>query len=240
MTYPAYQKYKESGVLWLGKVPSHWDVKRLKYMVTCNDETLSENFDPETVIKYVDISSVNLIGGITSIEELEFDKSPSRARRIVHHGDTIVSTVRTYLKAIAAIRNPPENLIVSTGFAVVRPRNNVDPDYLGYFLQSHGFIGEVVSKSVGVSYPAINPTEIVCIESLLPSLAEQKSIAEFLDIKTAEIDALIAGLPTIATSSNGGISKMVCLLQEYRTALITNAVTGKIDVRNHQKKREAA
>lgn len=214
---------KDSGIDWLGPIPTHWEMKRLKDIVTYNDESLPETTDPAMSIKYVDISSVNLIDGITNVEEFEFEKAPSRARRIVRHGDTIVSTVRTYLKAIAAIRNPEDDLIVSTGFAVVRPRNKVDPEYLGYFLQSQGFIGEVVSKSVGVSYPAINASDLVGIESLLPPLLEQKAIADFLDVKMAEIDALIAKK-----------EELLKLLAEQRAALITNAVTGKIDVRGFQ------
>ena len=214
MSYPAYESYKDSGVEWLGEVPSQWDIKRLKYLCTVNDETLPENTDPEMLVNYVDISSVNLIDGITDIEPLEFEKAPSRARRIVKDGDTIVSTVRTYLKAIAPIIGPVENLIVSTGFCVVRPHKNVDHAYLGFFLQSEGFVGEVVSKSVGVSYPAINPDGIISIESPLPSIPQQKAIAAFLDEKTAAVDDLIAKK-----------EKLLELLAEKRTALITQAVT---------------
>lgn len=63
-----------------------------------------------------------MIGQVHEIATYRFEDAPSRARRRVRHGDVIISTVRTYLQAIAQIENPPENLIVSTGFAVVRPR----------------------------------------------------------------------------------------------------------------------
>ena len=181
MTYPAYEQYKDSGIPWLAQVPEGWSTKPLKHVVSCNDETLSDNTDPEHSISYVDISSVNLIEGITNVEEMIFENAPSRARRLVKDGDTIVSTVRTYLKAIASIRNPAENLVVSTGFAVIRPKKLIDQKYLGYFLQSEGFVGEVVSNSVGVSYPAINASDLINIEILLPPLTEQKGIATFLD-----------------------------------------------------------
>lgn len=75
----------------------------MKFAATCNDEALPENTDPDYEIAYVDISSVDLVNGIASIEHLPFEEAPSRARRIVRDGDTIVSTVRTYLKAIAPI-----------------------------------------------------------------------------------------------------------------------------------------
>jgi len=64
---------------------------------------------------------VTSIGEIDGIQRLNFKDAPSRARRILSKGDTIVSTVRTYLKAIAFIENVQSNLICSTGFAVLTP-----------------------------------------------------------------------------------------------------------------------
>jgi len=218
---PAYPKTKKSGVEWLGDIPEHWEVRRLKFAVSCNDETLPENTDSETEIGYVDISSVSLAEGITCTETLSFEKAPSRARRKVRDGDTIVSTVRTYLKAIAPINKPSENLIVSTGFAVIRPLEIMEPSFLGYFLQSQGFVDSVVANSKGVSYPAINPSELVCIPVSYPkNKNEQKAIAEFLDRKTGRIDELI-----------GKKKELIGKLNEQRSALITSAVTGKLQSR---------
>jgi type I restriction enzyme S subunit len=196
-----------------------WTSKRLKYISTINDEALPETTDPEYELLYVDIGSVDATEGIQKKEPMVFETAPSRARRVVRDGDTIVSTVRTYLRAVAPIRNPEPNLIVSTGFAVVRPEG-IDPHYLAYSLRSSYFIETVVSRSVGVSYPAINPTDISCIEISLPPIAEQQTIACFLDAKTAEIDELIAKK-----------RQLIDKLTEYRQALITSAVTRKIDVR---------
>jgi type I restriction enzyme S subunit len=213
-TYPAY---KPSGVTWLGDVPAHWDVRRLKYTASINDEALPETTDPDYEFTYVDIGSVDAIRGIVATETHRFENAPSRARRIVRDGDTIVSTVRTYLRAIAAIRDPQENLIVSTGFAVVRPRK-LDPGYLSYALRSPFFVDTVVSRSTGVSYPAINAPEVGNIGITLPSLAEQRAIAAFLDRETARIDALIEKK-----------RRQIELLQEKRSALISHAVTKGLD-----------
>ncbi len=194
---------------------SEWEVRRLKFVATCNDEALPETTDAEFEMEYVDISSVNLVEGITSTETVNFEKAPSRARRIVKDGDTIVSTVRTYLKAIAAIESPPENMIVSTGFAVIRPRNEIDSGFLGYALQSTVFIDSVVANSTGVSYPAINPSLLTSLPIAFPkSLTTQQQIAAFLDWKTSQIDALIAKKQTLLQK-----------LKEKRLAVITQAVT---------------
>ena len=199
--------------------PAGWMIRRLKFVATCNDETLHEGTDPDFEIAYVDISSVNLINGITAMDMLTFEEAPSRARRIVKDGDTLVSTVRTYLKAIAPVNKPPENMIVSTGFAVVRPFSSMDSRFLGYALQSTVFIDDVVANSTGVSYPAINPTALICLQITYPKdKKEQQRIAVFLDWKTGQIDALIAKKKELMEK-----------LKEKRLAVITQAVTKGLD-----------
>ena len=63
MSFPRYPKYKDSGVEWLGEVPEHWEVKRLKVISTHNDDVLDETTSPETGIVYVDISGVGAVSG---------------------------------------------------------------------------------------------------------------------------------------------------------------------------------
>ena len=172
---------------------------------------------------YVDISSVNAVKGISSTTKVSFEDAPSRARRIVRDGDTIVSTVRTYLRAIAAIQDPIPNTVVSTGFAVVRPRSVCAP-FMSYALHESGFIEAIMARSVGVSYPAINAFEIGMLPITLPKVAEQHTISDFLDRETKKLDSLITKIE-MATER----------LQEYRAALITAAVTGKIDARTIEK-----
>lgn len=216
--YPAYKKYKPTRCAWLKEIPEHWEYKRIKNVASHNDEALDERTEPDLEIEYVDISSVSLINGIEKTESMPFEKAPSRARRKVKDGDIIVSTVRTYLKAIAPICEPPENMVVSTGFAVVRPRENLFSGFAGYLLQSNGFVGDVVANSVGVSYPAINASDLVRIPAVEPPLDEQKAIARFLDFKTTQIDALIAKK-----------KELLDKLAEKRTALISHAVTKGLD-----------
>lgn len=219
MKYPAYPKVAPTRFAGFETKPDGWEVRRLKFAATCNDETLSETTDPDFEMVYVDISSVDLVNGITKTETLCFEEAPSRARRIVKDGDTIISTVRTYLKAIAPVKEPPENMIVSTGFAVVRPLEAVDSNFLGYALQSTGFIGGVVANSTGVSYPAINPTALVCLPVGYPvDKKEQRQIAAFLDWKTGQIDALLERK-----------RELLERLSEKRLAVITRAVTRGIN-----------
>ncbi len=213
MSLSPYPKYKTSGVEWLGDVPVHWELKRLKFSASINDEALPDTTDPSLYLSYVDIGSVDPIHGIVSSAEMAFEDAPSRARRIVIDGDTIISTVRTYLRAVAAIRNPVPNTIASTGFAVVRPRS-VSPSFISYVLSEQGFIEAIMARSVGVSYPAINVSEIGMLPIPLPPPLEQRAIAVFLDRETEKIDTLVAKKRTLIER-----------LKEERTALITHTVT---------------
>lgn len=193
--------------------------RRLRYVATLNDEALPETTNPDFELQYIDIGNVDSSGSIRQITTYRFEAAPSRARRIVRDGDVIISTVRTYLQAIAPIANPPDNLIVSTGFAVVRPCVGVlDTGFCKYALREPRFLWEVESRSVGVSYPAINSSELGDIRVDLPPLVEQRSIADYLDAETAQIDALVAEK-----------ERMLALLEEKQAALISRAVTRSLD-----------
>jgi type I restriction enzyme S subunit len=216
--FAAYPGYKDSGVDYLGQIPNHWIVERLKYLTGLNPETLPEDTDPEREMIYVDIGGVDKLGRISDAERLPFASSPSRARRVVRNGDIIVSTVRTYLRAIAPIRDPEPNMVVSTGFAVVRPIDDLTTDYAAYALRAPYFVERVVANSKGVSFPAINETEMATYEIAVPPKVEQRTIAAFLDKETARIDALVAKR-----------ERLIDLLHEQRTALIKRAVTKGLD-----------
>ena len=211
-----YQAYKDSGISWIGEIPVDLSIKKLKYYTTINDEVLTESTAPNYEFRYVDIGSVTLQKGIEQYQGFSFENAPSRARRIVRAGDVIVSTVRTYLKAVASIHDD-KDVIVSTGFAVIRPKE-VDSRFLAYSLANHYFVEMVSSRSTGVSYPAINASAMVNIKNILPPNDIQKCIADYLDRKTEAVDTAISDK-----------EKLIRLLEEQRTSVICSAVTKGID-----------
>jgi len=216
-------KMKDSGIELLGEFPEHWEIKPLKYHVSYNDEALPNGTSKDYLLKYIDIGNVDVDGKIHEIVEYSFKDAPSRARRIVKVGDVIISTVRTYLKAIARI-DEDEDIIVSTGFAVLRPKPSIDSEYLNYAVRANYFIEDVCANSYGVSYPAINASELVCLKLVIPkTITEQKKIVQLIKSETGTIEKTISK-----------IEKEVILSQEYKTALIAEAVTGKIDVRDFE------
>lgn len=218
-----YPEMRDSGVEWLGKVPEHWEVRRLKHWLEINRQVLPEDTDPEYEFDYLDIGSVAK-GRLTDTpKRLRFGNAPSRARRVVALGDTIVSTVRTYLKAVWHAKNPEEPLIASTGFAVLTPGSNAVPKFVSYTCQSDPFTDRVTSESVGIAYPAISETRFGTFSVCIPPVAEQAAIVRFLDDADRRIRRYIRAK-----------EKLIELLEEQKQAIIRQAVTGRIDVRTGQ------
>ena len=205
---------KDSGIDWIGQVPQGWGVKPLKYLASYDDETLTQfEINSNRKIDYVDISSVEFTKGINGHQEFSTLEAPSRARKIAKKGDTIISTVRTYLKAIAYVNN---DYIVSTGFCVVRPKK-INSKYLNYTIMSDSFTGPVSKYAWGVSYPAISSSQLVNIPIPFPeSIEEQLSIVDYLDHKMLQINHLI----DIKQEQIENINKQ-------RQTLIYDYVTGK-------------
>ncbi len=189
----------------------------VKRLVTYNDETIPESTDGSVIIRYIEISDVDEVEGIKGTTAIEFGVAPSRARRLIREGDVLVSTVRTYLRAVARVSRKYDGSVASTGFAVLRAKDLV-PGYLGYLSRAGFFIEEVIARSVGVSYPAINASDLVRVVVPVPDLAEQAAIADYLDAQTAKIDALI-----------GKQEQLIETLAERRQAVISHAVTKGLD-----------
>lgn len=208
---------KDSGIDWIGKIPVHWDIDRLKYVATSNDESLASSIDSSSTIEYVDIGSVSHEIGIEKTEIFTFNEAPSRARRITRINDILVSTVRTYLKAIAVVDR--DNLIASTGFSVIRANQKINNTYLCYYIKSDYFTERVSAYSNGISYPAINDSILMSFDVVKPPLDEQEKTSIHLKNKVNEIDKLVS-------IKEEKIEK----LNAYKKSLIYEYVTGKKEV----------
>lgn len=214
-----YDKYKDSGIAWIGEIPEHWEVRKLKNVCSTNNASLSDKTSKEFEFDYVDIGSVSFELGIHKTEKYTFQNAPSRARKIARLGDIIVSTVRTYLRAIDIINSEEkEKYIYSTGFAVLSPLKNILSEFMIYICRSEYFTNQVSIYSTGINYPSINDTALKMINIVMPHLSEQQSIAYYLDQKCGEIDELI----TLQ-------EEMITKLQSYKQSVITEAVTKGLD-----------
>ena len=182
-----------------------------------------EDTNPDYTFNYLDIGSVEAGRTNARLARIRFGDSPSRARRVVRSGDTIVSTVRTYLKAVWHATDACVDQIASTGFVVLTPRGGTIPRFVSYFCQSDPFTNCVTAESVGIAYPAIAGTKLETLEVCVPPFPEQSAIARFLDRADHRIQRYIRAK-----------EKLITLLEEQKQAIIHQAVTGQIDVRTSQ------
>ena len=207
---------KNSGDKMIGEIAASFKLVPLKYVANDNLHTLSDDTNPDFCFKYIDIGSVTT-GHINKYQKLRFADAPSRARRLVKNNDIIISTVRTYLKAIAFIQDLQKTTVVSTGFIVLSPKKNlIDPVYLRYAIENESFISKVQAYSVGITYPAINSSTIMNFKLVYPPFNAQKEIASYLDKKCKSINQIIEKKRTLINSLN-----------QYKQSIIYEYVTGK-------------
>ncbi|MDE2691448.1 MAG: restriction endonuclease subunit S [Acidobacteriota bacterium] len=220
LSLPTYAETRDSGVEWLGDVPAHWEVRRIKDWLRVNQTVLPEDTDPDYEFHYIDIGAVQAGVLVGDPVRMRFGTSPSRARRVLRGGDTIVSTVRTYLKAVLHVPAGGDDLVASTGFAVLTPQAATEPAFVGSLCRSQPFTDFVMAQSVGVAYPAIAETRLSAVPVAIPPLEEQTAIVRFLDYVDRRIRQYIRAK-----------EKLIAALEEQKQAVIHQAVTGQIDVR---------
>ena len=187
---------------------------RLKDVAFVNLRTLDESTQGDYKFRYIDISSVSADNGINLGDEITFQEAPSRARRIVKKDDVLVSTVRTYLRAIANIDWDAKDIIASTGFAVYTPNDKIIPRFLAYSIKSTKAINQICSNSKGVSYPAIQAQILSSIEIPYWDIKRQEAIAAYLDKECEKIGRKIELLERKADAYS-----------RFRRSLINRAVT---------------
>lgn len=162
-------------------IPENWKWVRLGEVCEINKNTLKNDTNPNYSFKYIDLSAVKT--GQINIPDnnIIFKNSPSRARRIIKKNDVIIATVRPNLKGFAHIDFNSEDMIVSTGFAVLTPYNIVDSKFL-YHLFYTELLSFQINKAVrGTSYPAINSNDMNILIFPLPPLKEQERIVKKVD-----------------------------------------------------------
>ena len=219
---PAVQM-RDSGVKWIGKIPVHWDVKKLKYTVP--EVTVGIVVTPS---KYyvVDgipcLRSLNITQGHVDRDDLVFI---SESANILHRksqifdGDIVV--VRTGRAGVAAIVPTDFDGANCIDLLIIRRSSEILSTFLYYLMNSSGVRSQVSADSVGSIQEHYNTVTLSNLPVPSIPVAEQLAICAFLDRETTKIDTLL-------TKARTAIDR----LKELRAALISAAVTGKIDVRD--------
>ncbi len=206
-------RLKPSGVEWLGGVPAHWRMRRLKMAAENVVRQTRERGIDEIYIALEHVESWT--GKIRKTNpDAGFDSQVKQFRA----GDVLFGKLRPYL---AKVTRPDRSGVCVGEFLVLRPRaGNLLPGYLEQLLRSKPIIDAVDASTFGAKMPRADWRFIGNLVMPLPPLAEQAAIAAHLDKAVAAIDAAVAGA-----------CRWIELLREYRVCLAANVVTGKLDVR---------
>ncbi|MFW6731368.1 MAG: restriction endonuclease subunit S [Synechococcus sp.] len=168
------------------------------------------NWNPSTSATedfvYVDISSVDACQKrIAETKNIPCSAAPSRARQLLEPADVLVSTVRPNLNCVAYVSGELDGAIASTGFCILRSNKHaLDSRYLFHWVQSKAFIGDMVSKATGASYPAVSDSIIYASGIPLPPLEEQRRIAAILD-KASSLSSRLASAVQLEDEFNASL-----------------------------------
>jgi len=163
--------------------PSDWSEAVLEAIAEINPESLKSNMPKAFQFRYIDISSVN--SGVIdwdSVTTEVFASAPSRARRVARPGDVLLSTVRPGLQSHAfADWRESDGYVCSTGFAVLRAKQDFEPRFLHHLVFSETIATQLRRLETGSNYPAVPERDVRLLRIPVPPLVEQRRIAAILD-----------------------------------------------------------
>ena len=206
---------KPSGVDWLSDVPAHWELKRAKFFYREVDERSSTGGE--------ELMSVSHKTGVTPRKKsvTMFMAESNVGHKICRPGDIAINTMWAYMAALGVARQVG---IVSPSYGIYRPRGSQSfhPDYIDPLLRTESYRSEYLCRSTGITSSRLRlyPDSFLAIPLMCPPLEEQRQIVEFMGKATSDINSAI-----------DRAHRQIELMQEYRTRLIADVVTGKLDVR---------
>lgn len=203
---------KFSGVEWIGNIPSHWQINKLKRVTTVRNE--KGIYEPNITNRYIGLENVKSYSNDIIVTLSEYDKS---VQSICCKGDLMFSKLRPYLAKV--IIAPYDSFC--TGEMLIISSFDGDMRFLRYLMLHESFINSVDSSTYGAKMPRANPNYILNMQLPIPQIDEQREIANYIDEKTLKIDNVVKKQLQI-----------IAELQELKSSLISDVVTGKIDVRN--------
>jgi len=210
---------KDSGIEWLGQIPAHWETKKMKQVANLlNGYAFDSNSYVEEGIPIIRIGDVSGSIDWSNVKRAPETFLSSLSRFLVKAGDIILAMTGATIGK-SAVFDSTQMALLNQRVGVIRAKN-VHQKFLAYFIHSDQYKARIDDLCFGGAQENIGRDDLANIQIPVPPNEEQRQIVTFLDRETAKIDALMA-------KEREAIEK----LKEYRTALIAEAVTGKIDVR---------
>lgn len=216
-TYEKYPEYKTSPNSWIGSIPAHWNIMRADFLVQTNRQHVSaESLNGMELIHY-SIPNVQEFG----TGKLEDGDRIDSAKLLISEEQLLVSKLNPRKSTICIAAPDDQYTVVASSEFVPLLAGKTNLEY-SYYVWGSDKVKKLLSsmvQSVTRSHQRVNPSDIIKIYWAWPPSHEQKAIAQFLDHKTAQIDALIAKKQSLLDK-----------LAEQRTALISQAVTKGLDL----------
>jgi type I restriction enzyme S subunit len=206
--FPGYQQAK-----FAKGIPSNWRVAELSELAYINAGSIKKGREPESIC-YLDIGAVTT-NTVEIPAPISYRDAPGRARRRVKHGDVIWSSVRPANRAYGLILEPPENLIASTGFAVISHREGIPFSFIKFAVTTDAFVEQMTAVAKGSAYPATSFGDFENAKLLLPTP----------DLLT-EFDRLVLPMLTLAHR----LGRQNEVLTVARDLLLPRLISGKLRV----------
>jgi len=218
-------RMKDSGIEWIGEIPEHWEVSKIKFTTYVKGRIGWQGLRADEFIDegpYL-VTGTDFVDGLVNwdscyhISMERYNEAPPIQLR---ENDLLITKDGTIGK-VAIVKNKPKYAILNSGIFVTRPKNSAYlTEFMYWILNSQVFNKFIQYMSLGSTIVHLYQQTFENFSFPITNLNEQKTIAHFLDRKVAEIDGLISD-----------IKLQIQKLKEYRQSLISEAVTGKIDVR---------
>lgn len=216
---------KDSGVEWLGEVPKHWNILKFNHCANIRNGQVDPTAAPYN--DYILIAPNHIESGTGRLLEKQTaeEQGADSGKYICKLGEVVYSKIRPALAKVCI--SPENNVICSADMYPINGKNGLNNDFLMWFLLCDSFTRFAVNQADRVAMPKINRDSLGECRIPVPPKLEQNRIVTLIKHKTAVLDALI-----------NKSSKTILLMQERRTALVSAAVTGKIDLRGWSKPTE--
>lgn len=210
MNLPKYDRYKESGVEWLGEIPEHWEILPFKALFKPSNEKNGQNI----------IGEMLSVSGYRGIEQKQYEYEEQKRSvedlkdyRVVRKGQLVVNTMWLNYAGLGVSELEGH---VSPAYRAYWISERLDKKYIHYLMRSHVYVQGYTGQMQGIRPNSlqIKNVDFFKFPILIPEIAEQKRIAKFLDRKCGEIDEAIRKK-----------QRLIELLEEQKTILINQAVT---------------
>jgi type I restriction enzyme S subunit len=207
---------KPSGVEWLGEVPAHWEERRNKYIFREVNNRSATGLETR-------LSMSQRLGLVESdrVDDKTLQAETAEGFKICQKGDLVLNKLKSHLGVFAQATIPG---LVSPDYTVLRLITAANVRYFELLYKHPAYIGAFTKAATGivVGFLRLYTSEFYNIRSPFPPLSEQNQIMQFIDTEAEKVNLAIAQA-----------EREIELMQEYRTTLISDVVTGKVDVREH-------